>query len=191
MHLSHFVAQKSYEKVEYTLRRHWLTFLPVLVTLLVMFAVPIVVLFIFQNLFPDFLTGPITYPLTILFGSIYFLFALMFFYIQFIDYYLDMWIITNDRLIDIEQKGLFSRSITELELFRIQDVTSNTEGLWGTLLHYGDVSIATASNTSSIILHKVPRPDFIRGELIRLAEGDRVFHLGTQGLSDTLSPDIK
>lgn len=191
MHLSHFVAQKSYEKVEYTLRRHWLTFLPVILTLLVMFAVPLVVLAIFQNLFPDFLTGPITYPLTILFGSVYFLFALMFFYIQFIDYYLDMWIITNDRLIDIEQKGLFSRSITELELFQIQDVTSTTVGLWATFLHYGDVVITTSSNTSSIILHKVPRPDFIRGEIIRLAEGDRIYHSKKEGLADTATPDPK
>lgn len=188
MHLSHFVAQKSYEKVEYILRRHWLTFLPIFFILLVMIAVPIVVFFLIQKLFPTLLSGPIAYPLSILFGSLYFLSALMFFYVQFIDYYLDMWIITNDRLIDIEQNGLFSRSITELELFRIQDVTSNTKGFWGTIFHYGDVTLATASNTSSIILHQVPKPDFIRGELIRLAEGDRHFHLGTTGLADTTAP---
>ncbi len=178
MHLSYFVHQKSYEQIEHTLRRHWVTFIPSIIIFLIMLAVPIIVFFLIQKLFPNLLTGPISQPLTVLFGSSYALMTYLFFYIQFIDYYLDLWIVTNDRIIDIEQKGLFDRTITELELFQIQDVTSSVKGLFPTIFHYGDVTVTTASSTQSIIFHEIPNPDLVRQELIRLAEGDRKYHLG-------------
>lgn len=177
MHLSHFTRQKSYEHIEYTLRRHWITFIPVLLSFLGILIVPLFVYFGIRYLFPDFLLGPIAYPLTILAGSAFALYALMFFYIQFIDYYLDLWIVTNDRIIDTEQKGLFARTVTELELFQVQDVTTHVKGLFGTIFKYGDLVIATASNTSTIIFHDIPNPDFIRQELVRLAEVDRHYHM--------------
>lgn len=176
MHLSYFVHQKSYEKIEYMLRRHWITFIPVIFNFLIMALVPVAVYFVIQKLFPDLLGGPISYPLTVLFGSVYALFTLLFFYAQFIDFYLDLWVVTNDRIIDIEQKGLFSRQITELELFQIQDVTSHVQGFFPTIFHYGEVMVTTSSSTQTIIFHQVPHPDHIRKELIRLAEGDRKFH---------------
>ena len=176
MHLSHFVSQKSYEHIEHVLRRHWVTFLPVVFNFLIMLAVPVAVFFGTQYVFPDLLTGPIATPLLILFGSAYLLYALMFFYIQFIDYYLDLWIVTNDRIVDTEQKGLFARTITELELFQIQDVTTHIKGIFGTIFKYGDLVIATASNTSTIIFHDIPNPDMVRQEIVRLAEVDRSYH---------------
>lgn len=173
MHLSYFVQEKLNEHVEYVLRRHWLTFVPSIIIFLVMLAVPVIVYFLIQKLFPDLLSGPIIFPLSVLFASTYGLFSLLFFYVQFIDFYLDLWIITNERVIDVEQKGLFDRTIAELELENIQDVTSNVQGFWGTIFHYGDTFIATASSTDTIIFKQIPKPDFIRQELIRLSEIDK------------------
>lgn len=191
MHLSHFVRQKSYEKVEYVLRRHWVTFLSVVFSFLTMLLLPIAVYYGIQYLFPDLLEGPIITPLLILFGSGFFLYSLLFFYIQFIDYYLDLWIITNDRIIDTEQKGLFAKTITELELFQIQDVTTNTNGILATIFKYGDLVIATASNTSTIIFHDIPNPDFIRQELVRLAAIDRSYHSHANNHDDSALPIVK
>ncbi len=176
MHLSHFIKQKSYEHVEHVLRRHWITFLPVLFSFLVMLVVPVAVYFGIQYLFPALLEGPIITPILTLFGSAFILYSLLFFYIQFIDYYLDLWIVTNDRIIDSEQKGLFARTVTELELFQIQDVTTHVKGLFGTIFKYGDLVIATASNTNTIIFHDIPNPELVRQELVRLAEADRSYH---------------
>lgn len=173
MHLSYFVHEKLNEHIVYELRRHWITFLPRIVMFLFMLLVPVVVYFLVQKLFPDLLTGPISYPLTVLFGSVYGLFSLLFFYFQFIDFYLDLWIITNDRIIDIEQRGLFDREIGELELLNIQDATSDVRGFFPTIFHYGNLTVATASSTQSIIFRQIPRPDFIRQELIRLSDEDR------------------
>ena len=40
-----------------------------------------------------------------------------------------MWIITNDRILDIEQHGLFARTVSELRLHRVQDVTAEIKAL--------------------------------------------------------------
>lgn len=178
MHLSHFVRQKSYEHVEHTLRRHPIAFIPIAVLFLVLMLVPVVAFFITNSLFPDLLNGPLSFPTLVLFGSFYYLSIYLFFYSQFVDYYLDLWIVTNDRVIDIEQKGLFNRVITELDLFRIQDVTTVVSGFFPTIFKYGDIIVTTASSTNSIVFEQVPRPDLVRQELIALAEEDRKYHVG-------------
>ena len=172
MHLSYFVLEKPNEKIIYMLRRHWITFIPIVLILLVMLAVPVVVYFFIQKLFPDLLTGPTVFPLVVLLGSTYALFAYLFFYIQFLDYYLELWIVTNDRIIDINQRGLFNREIVELELFRIQDITSEVKGAVATVLHYGDLHITTASSTDFITFRQIPKPEMIREALIQLADED-------------------
>ena len=102
----------------------------------------------------------------------------LFFFVRFIDYYLDLWIITNDRIVDIEQHNLFSRSVTELDLFRIQDVTADMHGFFATIFNYGNVLVKTASSNTHIIFYNVSQPNRIREHLIHLSEEDRKYHVG-------------
>ena len=177
MQISNIIKQKSYEKVIFVLHRHPLTFLPTLALFFVLLIIPVAVYYLIINSFPDILTTNY-YALLILLASIYYLSTTLFFYVHFIDYYLDMWIVTNDRIVDIEQHGLFNRVITELDLFRIQDVTTNVQGFFATIFRYGDVIVKTASNNTNIIFYKVANPNHIREQLIHLAEQDRKYHSG-------------
>lgn len=122
------------------------------------------------------LYGEISYPVIVLGTSAYYLFAWLFFFFAFIDYYLDVWIITSERIIDIEQRGFFSRVISEQKLFRIQDVTSEVHGFWPTVLRYGDVHIQTAGSKGRFKFSEVPLPDRVRDTVIRLAETSRKKH---------------
>lgn len=79
------------------------------------------------------------------------LFAMMLlaaFFFVLMDYYLDMWIVTNERIIDVEQHGFFSRRISEIPLARVQDVTLEVHGVLHTLFNYGTIRIQTAGETS-------------------------------------------
>lgn len=176
MNLGELIKQKSYETVVYRIRRHPLTFIPIVALFLLLLLVPIAVYFLFASLFPAVLSGPRTYPLIVLLMSAYTLTMYLLFYVRFLDYYLDLWIVTNDRIVDIEQHNLFSRSVTELDLFRIQDVTVETHGIFATLFKYGDVMVKTASSNSHIVFFAVPEPNKIREELIRLSDEDRKYH---------------
>ena len=72
------------------------------------------------------------------------------------DYYLDMWIITTERIIDINQLGLFSREISEIPLRHVQDVTIEVHGIIETFLKFGTIKIQTAGEREFTI-DTVPR----------------------------------
>jgi uncharacterized membrane protein YdbT with pleckstrin-like domain len=66
------------------------------------------------------------------------------FFIEWTNFILDTWILTNERLVDVEQLTLFSRKVSTLALDRIQDVTIHQDGLLDTFLGIGTVFIQTA-----------------------------------------------
>jgi len=176
MSIAHIIKEKKGEHVIMILHRHPITFLPTIALFLVLFFVPIALFYMGNSLFPTLLDSAIAYPLLVLFASVYYLSIYLFFFAQFIDFYLDMWVITNERIVDIEQHSLFHRVITELELFRIQDATTNVQGIFPTLFNYGNVIVKTASNTDGIVFYNVPNPNSIRTNLIQFAEDDRKRH---------------
>ncbi len=178
MHLAELIHQKSYEKVVHKIRRHPLTFIPIALLFIILLLVPVVLYWVIASIFPNLLTGPLSYPLLVLLSSVYFLSMYLLFFVRFIDYYLDLWIITNDRIVDIEQHNLFSRSVTELDLFRIQDVTAEMHGFFATIFNYGDVLVKTASSNTHIVFYNVAAPNRIREQLIQLSEEDRKYHVG-------------
>jgi len=180
MSIAFLIKQKNYEKIVYTLRRHWLTFFPAIALFLVMMSVPVLVYYLAGSIFPNFWVRPIFFPISVVLTSIYCLCVLTFFFFRFVEFYLDLWIVTNDRIIDIEQLGLFSRSISELDLFRIQDVSSEVHGFFPTIFRYGNVVVKTASSNSHIIFRNVKNPNGIRENLINLSHADRRFHIGVE-----------
>jgi uncharacterized membrane protein YdbT with pleckstrin-like domain len=86
----------------------------------------------------------------------------MHFFAVWTDHWLDAWVVTNKRIIDIEQKGFFNRQVSSFPLERIQDVTYETRGLIAMWLHFGTVRIQTASISNDFILHQVPNPDLVK-----------------------------
>src|SRR3989344_2174240 len=81
------------------------------------------------------------------------------------DFYLDVWILTNKRLVSIEQKGMFSRTVIEFELGNIQDISSDVHGVLPTLLHYGNIRIHTSSENQDFDFKEVGEPDLIKHEI--------------------------
>lgn len=92
---------------------------------------------------------------TLFFFVIYILIVFLILFIFWIEYYLDVWIITTERIIDIEQKSLFNREISEFRIQNVQDVTIDIPGMLATFLKYGNMTIQTAGERSFTI-HDVP-----------------------------------
>lgn len=177
MDIKHFINQKSYEKVVMVGRRHFITFAPAALFFLVLLIVlPIFSYWLVSNLFSETLVHPIYLPLLILGAGIYFLSVLLFFYTYFVAFYLDMTVITNDRLLDVKQQSLFSRTISELDLFQIQDATSEVKGFIPSLFNYGRVIIQTAGPVNQFVMNGVPDPHNLRQMLLNLSAEDKKFH---------------
>lgn len=177
IYLQKFTAQKSYEKIVFFLRRDTLVFVLQALLFIVLLAIPVGLYFFLEQTFPALFTNTITYPLLIILGSVYYLTVWLVLYTSFIDYYLDFWIVTNDRIINVEQH-LFARTISELDLYKIQDVTGESKGFLQTMFDYGNVYVQTAGTTERFIFEEIPRPREVAGKIIALAEEDRKFHAG-------------
>jgi len=142
-------------------------------------SIPVVLYYLTLQIAPELLERELWYAAGVLLASIFYLSIFLFFYVQFLDFYLDVWVVTNDRIIDMEQFGLFTRTTTELDLFRIQDITAEIHGLFPTMFNYGNLHIKTASANTDIVFRNIPNPNGIREHVIKLADEDRKYHYQT------------
>lgn len=168
---------KQYEKKILVLRRHWISYIPTVLLYLVLTLIPLVIYFVFLQAGNDLLATPYLRTVLILLGSAYELCIALFFYANFLIYYLDMLIITSDRLVMVSQGNLFARKVSELDLFRIQDCTSDVKGFWRTIFDFGNLEIQTAGEKENFVFENLPQPHEIRRQLLQLADADRKFHL--------------
>ena len=83
------------------------------------------------------------------------------------DFFLDVWILTDQRVIAVEQKGLFSRITSECTLSKIQDISIEVYGFIPTILHYGNLTVRTASEHEEFIFKQVARPNSVSEEIMR------------------------
>lgn len=173
MTIQQIIGQQPNEKILKLLRRHPLIFIKDLALFSALALLPVVFYIFSQSFFPDAGEGEIASVVIILLGSIYYLSVLLIFLTQFTDYYLDNWIITNSRVLNIEQHALFGRTMSEMGLYKIQDVTSEIKGIIPTLFGYGEVYVQTAGKKERFIFEQIANPHQIRDMLLDLAESDR------------------
>lgn len=67
-------------------------------------------------------------------------------------------IITNQRIVENEQHGFFSKTVTELLYRDIREISYSKEGMNASLYDYGDLKMRTAAD-SDIIIEKIAGPD--------------------------------
>lgn len=173
MNLHELIQQKPYESVVFFLRRHWLMFMNQVVLVMILGFIPIAAYILFSAFSPEILAGAFSRPALILLGSSFYLLLLMSIMTKFVDYYLDTWVVTNDRILNVEQHGLFSRTVSELDLSKVQDVTSEVHGVIASLFDFGNVYIQTAGETERFVFSQVAEPHEVRKRLLDLVEADR------------------
>lgn len=152
-----FPGQYPDEKVLLLKRHHPVTQLGFILYVLTMLALPLclylISIYIWQITFTKLLLD-----IFLFIASLYLLFLLLITFYIIIDYYLDIWIITDQRIISVEQKGIFKRVITEVQYERIEDITSDVSGLLGTYFGFGTIYIQTAGESERMILRQVSEP---------------------------------
>jgi uncharacterized membrane protein YdbT with pleckstrin-like domain len=188
--LHHLPGSSLKESKIYTLRAHIITLLPLLLSCALVFVIPFLGYFSLQMYSPDIFIEPWHFTLFVLGASIFFLFGLLFIFQSFMDYWLDVFIVTDKRILDIQQKGLFNRTVSELRMYRIQDVTAEIKGFWRTIFNYGSIYIQTAGEKERFDFADIPRPNDVAKIILELSEEDRKEHL-EEAVEDFGMPDNK
>lgn len=82
-------------------------------------------------------------------------------------YFLNAWVLTNHRIVNIEQKRYFHREVSSLFLSRVQDITTEVRGVLPSLLGIGDIKVQTAAEDVEFVMHGIPRPEQMRDLILR------------------------
>ena len=159
----YFPGQGPEEQIALFIRRHWMAFFPWIVV------TPVLIVVFFAVVTFLWLSADSQLHILFLFGgSIYYLLVLFVFLRAWMSYYLDVTIVTERRLIDIEQDGIFARRIAEQSLLRVQDVSAGQNGFLQHLFNYGNLYIETAGEQPNFELHNLPRPNDIAQTILNL-----------------------
>jgi uncharacterized membrane protein YdbT with pleckstrin-like domain len=179
LYIKKFINQASYEKIIYFLRADVIILIKQIILFIFLLALPFLADYFLQTSFPEIFENTTVFPLIVLLASVYFLTVWLVFFLAFIDYYLDFWIVTNDRIINVSQH-FFSRTISELDLYKIQDITVEIKGFLPTMFDYGKVYIQTAGARGRFVFDDIPNPREVARKIMELAEIDSQYHTGNK-----------
>ncbi|HEU4830979.1 MAG TPA: PH domain-containing protein [Candidatus Saccharimonadales bacterium] len=92
-----------------------------------------------------------------------FLLGLLLFSYHFILWYFTIYIVTDQRIRQVTQRGLFGKDVVELRLSKVQNISYNIPGFMGEIFQFGTIVIQTF--VGDLVIHKVEHPDKIYNKL--------------------------
>ncbi len=166
---SYYPGQQSKEEIVLFIRQHKFAYVKWAIILLSLLILPPIAFFLaVNNKIIELNSG--NYDYFILIASAYLLFLLALFLTTWIEYYLNVAILTRTHLIHIRQSELFTRSVSEQSLLRVQDVSSTLKGFFSNLLKFGDVYVETAGEEPNFILTNVANPNAVAKVIMEIHE---------------------
>lgn len=158
-----FVTQQDDEEIVLLLRAHPFTNIGWVLLTVGMVILPSLLL----------MTGMfVNVPVKFLFVGrmVWYLMTLMYAFEKFLYWYYSVFIVSNERLVDIDFENLMFRVVTFANLNHIEEPVSVTGGFIRSLFQYGNVWVTTASETPTVEAMSVPYPDKVVDLISRLSE---------------------
>lgn len=165
-----FETQEREEKIVLLLRRHVITNVKWLAVVLFLLVVPV-----FLDFFPFFSLFPARFQLV--FVAMWYLLISAYVIENFLSWYYNVYIITDERIVDVDFHSLMYKEVSDTKIENIQDVTFVMGGLARALFNYGTVFIQTAGERREFDFEDVPHPNRIAkilNELILEEEQEKI-----------------
>lgn len=163
-----FPGKTPDDEIVLIIKKHWIKYLAVLTIAIFMLSIPAIGTYLLIINLNDL---SLLAVLSITSGIGLSLLALnaMLFY-SFVDYYLDMTVVTSKKVIDIKQHGFFNQATEEVHLSDIESVEAKIKGIIPYYLDYGDIYIHTADESATFIVTNIPNPNAVTRKIIELHE---------------------
>ncbi len=163
-----FAAQEPDEEVLYFLRKHPVTNVPWILIFIFLLAFPPLTEYILRETPFDPLQIP--FRLRLLFSIFWYLVCVGYALLSFLNWFFNIYIITNGRIIDLDYYGFLFYRLSETEISQVQDVTYEVGGVFQAVFNYGHVYIQTAAEQREFDFLSVPRPAKIHDVITDLAQ---------------------
>ena len=79
-------------------------------------------------------------------------------------------LVTTHRVIDVDQRGFFDKTVSEIPYDQIEDVFGKIKGVFGTIFRYGEINIQTGAGKVQICLQKIKQPVALQQQINELRE---------------------
>jgi hypothetical protein len=89
--------------------------------------------------------------------------GLILFFYHYLMWYFTIYIVTDQRIRQITQRGFFGKDVVELRLSKIQNISYNVPGFTGEMFDFGTIVIQTF--VGDLVIHKVGHPDDVYNKL--------------------------
>lgn len=158
-----FVTQQQDEEIALLLRAHPITNLGWILIAFIMLLLPTILA----------MTGvldAVPFKYRFLGNISWYLLTLVIAFSRFLQWYYSVFLVTNERIIDIDFDNIMSRQLTSVNLNHIEEPVMTTRGFIETMFQYGHVSIQTAAETETLEAQYVPFPNRVVDIVSRLSE---------------------
>ncbi len=167
-----FEALEKGERIILLLRAHPITLIPATVTTAFLIfmpsLVPLALSILNLNIF-DTLASRQLFLITFF----WYLFTFGYAFYKFVIWYFNVYLLTNERIIDIDFKGISHKETSYAHLSQVQDVNPKVIGFFGTIFHFGNVYIQTAAQKPEFEFHAVEKPTEVSREILDQVNKER------------------
>ncbi len=161
------IQLESDEHILLQVRKHWFVLALQVLGIIVAALIPLLFVFVATNLQTfNIVNIPFDYPTVIAFYTLWLLLLWMMLFNIWTNYYLDVWTVTNKRLIAVDQKGFFFRTTASFRFERLQDIIVSVDGIIATLLDFGSLEIQTAGIEKNFKAYNLPSPAHIKSTIL-------------------------
>ncbi len=94
-------------------------------------------------------------------------------YFRWYRYHHDVWLVTNQRLVDSIRRHWFHRRVASADLVDIEDVSMERDGIPQTMLDFGNLRVQTAGEQENFVLSNIHHPADVLTTLDRVRDAAR------------------
>jgi len=156
---------RPWEEIVMVVKRHWIVF----VIIWIYFALAVLTTI---GIYSFAWFNPFSHMINVFFWMIFSLFL----YIEWLNHELDMYVVSNNRIIWIEQISFLNRAVSECNLWQVQEVNSKTSGLLANIFNYWTLSIQTAWNKTTLQMDFCPESMQAARKVLNIVDDYRDSH---------------
>lgn len=161
-----FEGQKEDEKLLIFVRQHWYVLLTPIIFAIGASLFPLILIVLFAKII---VANPGSSILFMLGWTLYIMCIWFILSYRVVFHILNIWIVTDSRILDIWQIAFFNRKVSELHLESIQDISVNTSGIIQSYFNFGNIDIQTAATEKHFTFEEVPNPIYIKDSIMDAA----------------------
>ena len=136
-----------WEEVIFIIKKHYIVYIEIVFNFVIWIIISTIFIFFFY-----------AYPWMNLFLVIFWMAFPLFLVVRWLDNALDMFVITNRRIIWIEQISFLNKTVSECNLSQVEEVWSQTKWFFANFFNFWDIKIQTAWNKTNFNMWYVPDP---------------------------------